>query len=97
MLSDISIIFQSLCAAFECPLICLNQISGLSLYYTTVDNFQLENNRRIYTCDGGMTIIYYPGNPVLLEISDGDYAGLYEEASDKVKSESHLAFLPNII
>lgn len=58
-------------------------VDGLSLYYTTVDNFQKENNWRIYTCDDGMTVIYYPGDPAHIEISDGDYAGLYEERGDK--------------
>lgn len=54
-------------------------VDGLSLYFTTVDNFQQENNWMIYTCDDGTTIIYYPGEPAHIEISDGDYAGLYEE------------------
>lgn len=58
-------------------------VDGLSLYYTTVDNFQKENNWRIYTCDDGMTVIYYPGDPAHIEISDGDYAGLYEESGGK--------------
>lgn len=53
-------------------------IDGLSMYYTTVDNYQLENNWMIYTCDDGTVIIYYPGTPAHLEISDGEYAGLYE-------------------
>lgn len=60
-------------------------IDGLSMYYTTTDNFQQENNWKIYTCDDGITIIYYPGTPAHLEISDGEYAGLYEEGGDKVK------------
>lgn len=30
-------------------------------------------------------IVYYPGDPAHLEICDGDYAGLYEADSDKVK------------
>lgn len=53
-------------------------IDGLSMYYTTVDNYQLENDWRIYTCDDGTVIIYYPGTPAHLEISDGEYAGLYQ-------------------
>lgn len=60
-------------------------VNGLSLYYTTVDNFQFENNWRIYACDDGTTISYYPGEPAHLEICDGDYAGLYEAGGDKVK------------
>lgn len=53
-------------------------VNGLSLYFTTVDSFQQENNWKVYTCDDGTMIIYYPGEPAHLEISDGDYAGLYE-------------------
>lgn len=53
-------------------------VDGLSLYFTSADNFQEENNWKIYTCDDGMVIIYYPGDPAHLEISDGEYAGLYE-------------------
>lgn len=60
-------------------------VNGLSLYFTTADNFQQENNWKIYTCDDGTIIIYYPGEPAHLEISDGDYAGLYEAGSDKMK------------
>lgn len=60
-------------------------VNGLSLYYTTVDNFQFENNWRIYACDDGTTIVYYPGEPAHLEICDGDHAGLYEAGGDKVK------------
>ena len=60
-------------------------VNGLSLYYTTVNNFQSENNWRIYACDDGTTIVYYPGEPAHLEICDGDYAGLYEAGGDKVK------------
>ena len=59
-------------------------INGLSLYFTTVDNFQQENNWKVYTCDDTM-IIYYPGEPAHLEISDGDYAGLYEAGGDKMR------------
>ncbi|MDE5779780.1 MAG: hypothetical protein K2I10_14995 [Lachnospiraceae bacterium] len=58
-------------------------VNGLSLYFTTVDNFQQENNWKIYTCDDDTTIIYYPGEPAHLEISGGDYAGLYEASDDK--------------
>ena len=53
-------------------------VNGLSLYFTTVDSFQQENNWKVYTCDDGTMIIYYPGEPAHLEISDGDYAGIYE-------------------
>ncbi len=60
-------------------------VDGLSLYYTRADGFQQENNWRIYTCDDGTVIIYYPGEPAHLEISDGEYAGLYEAGGDKVK------------
>lgn len=59
-------------------------VDGLSLYYTSADGFQQENNWKVYTCDDGTMIIYYPGNPAHLEISDGEYAGLYE-AGGKVK------------
>lgn len=54
-------------------------MDGLSLYYSSVDRVEFENNWRIYSCDGGIMIIYYPGEPAHIEISDGDYAGLYEE------------------
>lgn len=54
-------------------------VDGLSLYFTSADNYQEENNWKIYTCDDGVVIIYYPGDPAHLEISDGEYAGLYEE------------------
>ena len=60
-------------------------VNGLSLYYTTVDNFQQENNWKVYTCDDGTMIGYYPGEPAHLEICDGDYAGLYEAGGDKVR------------
>ena len=53
-------------------------VNGLSLYITTVDNFQQENNWKIYTCDDGTMIGYFPGEPAHLEICDGDYAGLYK-------------------
>lgn len=59
-------------------------VNGLSMYYTTVDNFQQENNWKVYTCDDGTMIIFYPGEPAHLEICDGDYVGIYEEGSDKV-------------
>lgn len=60
-------------------------VNGLSLYITTVDNFQQENNWKVYTCDDDTMIIYYPGEPAHLEICDGDFAGLYEAGGDKVK------------
>ena len=53
-------------------------VNGLSLYFTTVDNFQQENNWKVYTCDDGTMIIYYPGEPEHIEISNGDHAGIYE-------------------
>lgn len=58
-------------------------VNGLSIYYTTVDNFQQENNWKVYTCDDGTMIIFYPGEPAHLEDCDGDYAGIYDEGSDK--------------
>ena len=60
-------------------------VNGLSLYYTAVDKVQIENNWRGYPCDDGTWIVYYPGEPAHLEISDGEYAGLYEAGGDKVK------------
>lgn len=54
-------------------------VNGLSLYYTTVDGFVEENDWKVYTCDDGTMIVFYPGEPAHLEISDGEYAGLYEE------------------
>ncbi|MDE6641655.1 MAG: hypothetical protein K2K63_14150 [Acetatifactor sp.] len=54
-------------------------VDGLSMYYSSVDRVEFENNWRIYNCDDGIMIIYYPGEPAHIEISDGDYAGLYEE------------------
>lgn len=54
-------------------------VDGLSLYYSSVDRVQFENNWRIYSCDDGTMIVYYPGEPAHLEINNGDYAGLYEE------------------
>ena len=60
-------------------------VNGLSAYFTTVDNFEYENNWRVYTCDDGTMIVYYPGEPAHIEIYDGDYAGLYEAGGDKVK------------
>ncbi len=59
-------------------------VNGLSLYYTAADNFQQENNWKVYTCDDGTMIGYFPGEPAHIEIGDGDYAGLYEEGGDKV-------------
>lgn len=58
-------------------------VDGLSLYNTMTNDFKLENNWRIYTCDDGTTIIYYPGTPAHLEISDGEYAGVYEADDSK--------------
>ena len=58
-------------------------IDGLSVYFTNVGTCQFENNWRIYTCDDGTMIVYYPGEPAHIEIYDGDYAGLYEEGGDK--------------
>ena len=60
-------------------------INGLSMYFTRADNFQQENNWKVYTCDDDTMIIYYPGEPAHLEISDGDYAGLYEAGGDKMR------------
>lgn len=60
-------------------------VNGLSLYVTTVDNFQQENNWKIYTCDDVIMIIFYPGEPAHLEIPDGDYAGLYEAGGVKMR------------
>ena len=60
-------------------------VDGLSLYYTSIDKCQQENNWKIYACDDGTTIVYYPGDPAHLEISDGEYAGLYEAGGDKVE------------
>lgn len=60
-------------------------VDGLSLYFTSADSYQKENNWRIYTCDDGTSIIYYPGDPAHLEISGGEYAGMYEAGGDKVK------------
>lgn len=54
------------------------------MYITTVDNFQQENNWKVYTCDDGTIISYFPGEPAHIEIGDGDCAGLYEEGGDKV-------------
>lgn len=54
-------------------------VNGLTLYSAEADNFQQENNWRVYTCDDDTTmIIYYPDEPARLEIKNGDYAGLYE-------------------
>ena len=60
-------------------------VNGLSLYITTVDNFQQENNWKVYTCDDDTMIGYYPGEPAHIEICDGDYAGIYEADGDKVR------------
>ncbi|MDE7430713.1 MAG: hypothetical protein K2N34_02175 [Lachnospiraceae bacterium] len=59
-------------------------VNGRSLYFTTVDNFQQENNWKVYTCDDNTMIGYYPGEPAHLEICDGEYAGLYEAGGDKM-------------
>ncbi len=53
-------------------------VNGLSMYITRFDNFEQENDWKVYTCDDGTMVIYYPGEPAHLEIADGDYAGLYE-------------------
>lgn len=53
-------------------------VNGLSMYIAAANKFQQENDWKIYTCDDDTMIIYYPGEPAHLEISDGDYAGLYE-------------------
>lgn len=60
-------------------------VDGLSLYYSHVDKVQYENNWRIYDCEDGTMIVYYPGEPAHLEIYDGDEPRLYEEGGDKVK------------
>lgn len=60
-------------------------IDGLSMYYTTVDDLKQENDWKIYTCDDGTVIIYYPGTPSHIEISDGEYAGIYEAGKDKAE------------
>ena len=53
-------------------------VDGLSLYFTSVDNVQFENNWRIYSCDDGTMIVYYPGAPAHIEILN-DAQVLYEE------------------
>ena len=53
-------------------------VDGLSLYFTSVDSVQFENNWRIYSCDDGTMIVYYPGAPAHIEILD-DAQVLYEE------------------
>lgn len=58
-------------------------VDGLSLYNTMANDFQTENDWRIYSCDDGTTVIYYPGTPAHLEISDGEYAGIYEADDGK--------------
>lgn len=60
-------------------------VDGLSMYYTVADDYQSENDWRIYTCDDGTVVIYYPGTPAHLEISDGEYAGIYEAGGSKVE------------
>lgn len=54
-------------------------VDGLSQYYSYVDRVQFENNWRIYDCDDGVMIVYYPGDPAHIEIYDGDLTELYEE------------------
>ena len=61
------------------------------MYITTVDNFQQENNWKVYTCDDGTIISYFPGEPAHIEIGDGDCAGFYEEGGDKVNQLSIIA------
>lgn len=53
-------------------------VDGLSLYFTSVDSVQFENNWRIYSCDDGTMIVYYPGAPAHIEIYNEDQV-LYEE------------------
>ena len=61
-------------------------VNGLTLYSAEADNFQQENNWRVYTCDDDTTmIIYYPDEPARLEITNGDYAGLYEISAEKIR------------
>ena len=61
-------------------------VNGLTLYSAEADNFQQENNWRVYTCDDDTTmIIYYPDEPARLEIKNGDYAGLYEISAEKIR------------
>ena len=60
-------------------------VNGLTLYSAEADNFQQENNWRVYICDNDTTmIIYYPDEPARLEITNGDYAGLYEISAEKI-------------
>lgn len=56
-------------------------VNGLSLYDTRAEDYQLENNWRVYTCEDGTVIVYYPGEPAHIEIYDGDSVKLYEAAS----------------
>ena len=53
-------------------------VDGLSLYFTSVDSVQFENNWRIYSCDDETMIVYYPGAPAHIEILN-DAQVLYEE------------------
>lgn len=74
-------------------------VDGITLFFTSADKFQQENNWKIYTCDDGTVIVYYPGSPAHLEISDGEYAGLYEaggSASGGISAES-LAGCPEFM
>lgn len=58
-------------------------VDGISMYYSSVDRVQYENNWRLYECDGDIMIIYYEGEPARLEISGGDFAGMYEAEGEK--------------
>lgn len=61
-------------------------VNGLTLYSAEADNFQQENNWRVYICDNDTTmIIYYPDEPARLEIQNGDCAGLYEISAEKIR------------
>lgn len=61
-------------------------VNGLTLYSAEADNFQQENNWRVYICDDDTTmIIYYPDEPARLEIQNGDCAGLYEISAEKIR------------
>ncbi len=60
-------------------------IDGLSVHITTTSNFQQENNWKVYTCDDGVMVVYRPGDPATVEITEGDYEGIYTAGGDKVK------------
>lgn len=56
-------------------------IDGLTAHVAMADHFVYENNWMVYTCDDGTYIVYYPGHagvPACVEISDGEYEGLYK-------------------